>query len=191
MNIYFFGGSFDPTHIAHKLIYKHCITLCDKFIFLPAACSPGKNKPLISSYHRIQMLKLLIDKDDITKVSINDFETKNNDAQSYTVDTIDYLKSTLNKNDSLYMILGFDQYNNLNNWKDYKSILNKINGIICFNRSGESISSNSFLKVINFNHDISSSFVRNEITNKNIKNIKNILDSKIYNYIINNNLYKN
>ena len=191
MNVYFFGGSFDPPHTAHKLIYKHCISLCDKFIFLPAACSPGKNKSVISRSHRIEMLKLLIDKDDITKVSINDFETKNNDAQSYTVDTIDYLKSTLNKNDSLYMILGSDQYNNLNNWKDYKSILNKINGIICFNRIGESISSNSFLKKIEFNHDISSSFIRKEIISNNIKNIKCMLDSKIYNYIINNDLYKN
>ena len=191
MNVYFFGGSFDPPHIAHKLIYKHCIALCDKFIFLPTACSPGKNRPLISSYHRIQMLKLLIDKNDITKVSINDFETKNNDAQSYTVKTLDYLKSILNENDLLYMILGSDQYNNLNNWKDYKSILNKINGIICFNRSGESISSNSFLKKIEFNHNISSSFIKREIISNNIKNIESMLDSKIYNYIINNDLYKN
>ena len=190
MNVYFFGGSFDPPHTAHKLIYKHCISLCDKFIFLPTACSPGKNKSVISRYHRIQMLKLLIDKNDITKVSINDFETKNNDAQSYTVKTLDYLKSILNENDLLYMILGSDQYNNLNNWKDYKSILNKINGIVCFNRGNMSISSNSFLKVINFNHDISSSFVRNEITNKSIKSSKYILGSKIYNYIIDNNLYK-
>ena len=191
MNVYFFGGSFDPPHTAHKLIYKYCITLCDKFIFLPVACSPGKNKPLISSYHRIQMLKLLIDKDDIAKVSINDFETKNNDVQSFTVDTINYLKSILNKNDSLYMILGADQYNNLNKWKDSKTILNKIKGIVCFNRGDISVSDNSFLKKIEFNHDISSSFVRKEIINNNIKSIKNILDNKIYNYIINNNLYKN
>ena len=191
MNIYFFGGSFDPPHIGHKLIYKHCIALCDKFIFLPAACSPGKNKPLISSYHRIQMLKLLIDKDDIAKVSINDFETKNNDAQSFTVDTLNYLKSILNVNDSLYMILGADQYKNLHKWKDYKMILNKIKGIICFERKRGSIPSDSFLKTIDFNHDISSSDIRQEIVSNNIKNIKNMLDSKIYNYITNNNLYKN
>ena len=32
MKIYFFGGSFDPPHKAHKLIYKHCLNLCDKFM---------------------------------------------------------------------------------------------------------------------------------------------------------------
>jgi len=191
MNIYFFGGSFDPPHLAHKLIYKNCVPLCDKFIFFPTACSPGKNKPLCSSYHRIQMLKLLIDKEDVANVSINNFEAKKNDEQSFTVDTLNYLESILNTNDSIYMILGADQYKNFDKWKDYQTILKRIKGIICFNRSGESISSDSFLKQIEFNHNISSSFIRKEIISNNMKNIKSMLDSKIYNYIINNNLYKN
>ena len=61
MNIFFFGGTFDPPHKAHKLIYKYCINLCDKFIFIPTSQSPGKYQPTANTKDRIKMLELLID----------------------------------------------------------------------------------------------------------------------------------
>ena len=67
MNIFFFGGSFDPPHRAHKLIYKNCINLCDKFIFMPSSQTPGKNKPKSSGDLRVEMLNSIIDKEDKNK----------------------------------------------------------------------------------------------------------------------------
>ena len=78
MKIFFFGGTFDPPHKAHKLIYKHCINLCDKFIFFPAKQSPGKKIPKSKDRNRFEMLELLIDKEDFKKVSIDGFELSKN-----------------------------------------------------------------------------------------------------------------
>ena len=88
MNIYFFGGSFDPPHKAHKLIYKHCINLCDKFIFIPTSQSPDKYKPSAKTKDRIKMLELLIDKKDSNKVMIDQFEVDSSKKPNYTIDTI-------------------------------------------------------------------------------------------------------
>lgn len=183
MNIYFFGGSFDPPHKAHKLIYKHCLNLCDKFIFFPARCSPGKLESKIDSQDRLKMLDLLIDKKDKDKVLIDNFELTNNDQESFTIDTIYYLKKKF-KNSSISMIVGYDQYKNLNNWKDYNKILELVN-IICFKR-GKFIPNN--IDLVDFNQNISSSIIRKKIKNNDI--LDDFLNKSVYDYIINNNLYK-
>ena len=186
MKIYFFGGSFDPPHRAHKLIYKYCINLCDKFIFFPSKCSPGKLKSKSDSQDRLKMLNLLIDKKDKSKVIVDTFELINDKNKSFTIDTIHYLKKKF-KNSSINMVIGYDQYKNLNNWKDYNQILELVN-IICFKR-GEFISDNiDLVEFLDFNQDISSSLIRKKISHNDI--LKNFLNKSVYDYIINKNLYK-
>ncbi len=183
MKIYFFGGSFDPPHKAHKLIYKHCLNLCDKFIFFPAKCSPGKLESKTRFQDRLKMLDLLIDKIDKNKVIVDNFELINNNRESFTIDTIYYLKKKF-KNSSISMIVGYDQYKNLNNWKDYNKILELVN-IICFKR-GKFIPNN--IDLIDFDQDISSSIIRKKIKNNDI--LDDFLNKSVYDYIVNNNLYK-
>jgi len=183
MKIYFFGGSFDPPHKAHKLIYKHCLNLCDKFIFFPAKCSPGKLESKTRFQDRLKMLDLLIDKIDKNKVIVDNFELINNNRESFTIDTIYYLKKKF-KNSSISMVVGYDQYQNLNNWKDYNKILELVN-IICFKR-GNIVSDNTDL--IDFNQNISSSIIREKI--KNNHPLDEFLNKSVHNYIINKNLYK-
>ena len=186
MKIYFFGGSFDPPHKAHKLIYKHCLNLCDKFIFFPSKCSPGKLKSKIEFQDRLNMLHLLIDDIDKNKVIVDNFELSNNNSESFTIDTIYYLKKKF-KNSSISMVIGYDQYQNLNNWKDYNKILELVN-IICFKR-GECISDNiDLVEFLDFNQDISSSLIRKKISHNDI--LKDFLNKSVYDYIINKNLYK-
>ena len=60
MKIFFYGGTFDPPHIGHYNIVKHCLNLCEKFIIIPVKQSPLKIvKPEVSDNHRLQMLKIL------------------------------------------------------------------------------------------------------------------------------------
>ena len=186
MKIYFFGGSFDPPHKAHKLIYKHCLSLCDKFIFFPPKLSPGKVEPKANSQDRLKMLDLLIDKEDKSKVIVDNFELLNNNDKSFTIDTIYYLKNKF-KNSSIGMVIGYDQYQNLTNWKDYNKILELVD-IICFKR-GEFISDNiNLVQFFDFNEAIASSTIRKEITNYNMLNKH--LNKPVFDYIMNNNLYK-
>ena len=189
MKIYFFGGSFDPPHKAHKMIYKYCINYCDKFIFIPNRQSPGKAIAHASKQNRIQMLKLLIGTQNISKVSIDDFELNSMDKPNYTIDTILYLQSKF-KGASLNMIIGGDQYNNLIHWKNYNDIIEQVN-IVCFKREGFKKRKSFDATIIDFNYDISSTKIKMKLTNNKPDDIKDYLTDKVYNYIINKDLYRN
>ena len=189
MNVFFFGGTFDPPHKGHKLIYKYCIDLCDKFIFIPTAQSPEKNIPLASAEQRISMLKLLIDHKDFDKVSIDRFEIDSNVTPNYTIDTIMYLKKIF-RNASIHMVVGADQYKNLSNWKDYNKIINEVK-IICFNRNLSELNRQKHINFIDFNYNISSTEIRKEIACGNGNKIKNYLNKEINHLISNHDLYVN
>ena len=108
MNIFFFGGTFDPPHKGHKLIYKHCMKICDKFIFVPTLQSPDKKAPITNKDIRINMLELLIDKEDKKKVLIDNFEINSKSIPNYTIDTINYLQNKFEKA-IIHMVIGGDQ----------------------------------------------------------------------------------
>ena len=189
MKIYFFGGSFDPPHKAHKLIYKYCIDLCDKFLFIPAYHSPGKDNPIATKENRFKMLELLIDKEDYSKVSIDQFEFKSINKPNFTIDTIKYLEEKF-MGASLYMVIGSDQYGNLINWKNYNEVINRVN-IVCFNRKLNTISESFNTNIIDFDYDISSTVIKNKFQHNNIKDLEKELTKDVYDYIIKHKLYRN
>ena len=187
MNIYFFGGSFDPPHRGHFSIIQSCIESTQKLILIPANQSPLKeNVPQVSSYHRVQMLKLLI-KDLDSPIIIDNWETEGVKS-NYTYDTIKYLQEKY-PNSRLSMVIGGDQIENFNKWKNYKEIMDMVQ-LIVFKRpdyklkllEGMEISWMSNLEI-----DISSSIIRRKIA-KGVMPI-NDLNPTIINYIQDNNLY--
>tara|TARA_B110000263_G_C15277224_1_gene496455 strand:+ start:633 stop:1202 length:570 start_codon:yes stop_codon:yes gene_type:complete len=189
MNIFFFGGTFDPPHKAHKLIYKYCIDLCDKFIFIPTAQSPEKQIPLASDEQRINMLELLIDSEDTNKVLIDRFEIDSDKKPNYTINTIIYLKKKFSDS-SIHMVVGRDQYENLSNWKDYNKIIKEVK-IICFNRSFSELNYQKHIDFIDFNCEISSTEIRKKIASGKLNKIKNFLTKEINHLICDNGLYVN
>ena len=89
MNLYFFGGSFDPPHLGHKEIINHFIDQSDILIVCPSYKSPLKHDaPIASFLHRKEMLEMMFP--DNEKLSIIDYEIYN--KIKYTIDTIKYLK---------------------------------------------------------------------------------------------------
>ena len=61
MNLYLFGGTFDPPHIAHKKIIEHFIKKSDLFVLSPTYKSPFKNDfSHLPFLHREKMLKLML-----------------------------------------------------------------------------------------------------------------------------------
>ena len=188
MNIFFFGGTFDPPHKAHKLIYKYCINLCDKFIFIPTSQSPDKYQPSANTKDRIKMLELLIDEKDSNKVMIDQFEVNSSKKPNYTIDTILYLKEKFN-HACLNMVIGEDQYKNLINWKNYNDIIEQVN-IICFKRNLISTKDQN-INFIDFNFDISSTKIKKHIIANELCDIEDFLTSKVYDFIIKKKLYRN
>ena len=187
MNIYFFGGSFDPPHRGHFSIIQSCIKNTKKLVLIPAKQSPLKeNVPQVSSYHRLQMLELLI-KDLDSTVTIDNWETQGVKS-NYTYDTIKYLQEKYPKS-RLSMVIGGDQIENFDKWKNYKKILDMVQ-LIIFKRPNYKLNFLEGMKInwiSNLEIDISSSIIRKKIANGVIP--INDLNPKIINYIQDNNLY--
>ena len=90
MKIIFIGGTFDPPHLGHRAIAEKLLNKCEKLIFFPAKKSPHKfHNPIAKISDRIKMLELLCS--NLSNVEIDRYELIN-DAPSYTINTIKYLK---------------------------------------------------------------------------------------------------
>lgn len=122
MKIGIFGGAFNPVHNGHMNlaeIYYKGLNL-DKLIFIPTAHPPHKSgEALASQQDRLNMLSLAIE-DKPYEVSQIEFQRK---GKSYTYDTLTELKK-LYPNDTLYLIIGADQFLTFDCWYRYKDILN-------------------------------------------------------------------
>ena len=190
MKVFFFGGTFDPPHIGHELIIKKILPMCEKLILFPVNHSPDKNnRPLASNEHRLNMLKILFENN---QIEIDDFDLKAG-KENYTYLTISYLKKKY-INSEISMIIGYDQLENLKNWKKYKTILENVK-IICFNRNNKKGSfDNHMLKgkisyIRDFNIDISSTEIRRQLLKNNLHIIENTMNPILVEYIKENNLY--
>ncbi|MGL4342970.1 MAG: nicotinate-nucleotide adenylyltransferase [Metamycoplasmataceae bacterium] len=119
MKIGIYGGSFNPVTKAHIICAKNAIKELnlDKLIFVPSFINPNKkNKITDNAMHRINMINLVLEE----KMEVSDFELKKGGI-SYTYQSIDYFQKKYNK-DSLYLIIGSDNLEKLNKWKNIEEI---------------------------------------------------------------------
>tara|TARA_B100001250_G_C19520122_1_gene665641 strand:- start:53 stop:436 length:384 start_codon:yes stop_codon:yes gene_type:complete len=125
-------------------------------------------------------------KDLSNKLDIFDYE--NNNSIKYTFETIEFLKKEF-PNHSLNMILGVDQFNMIDSWKNHKYILNNV-GLSVISRPGYNLNmkNNKIKFVTDIELEVSSEYIKDNMAD--IDKIKSMLDQDVLNYIIKNNLYK-
>lgn len=192
-----FGGSFNPVHNAHTSFAKKVIDSqnLDLLYVVPTYSSPHKTgADMASPYDRLNMCKLAFKNMERTYVS--DIEIKRG-GNSFTCDTLSQLKQ-LYPNDDLYFVVGADMYITLQNWKNPEKIFS-LAKIITFPRNNDDYYSlkehSEFLKkmgaeTVILNEPVfmlSATEVRNNI--KDINYSKEHINSDVYDYIVNNNLY--
>ena len=86
MKIGVFGGSFNPIHKRHEEIAKFLLNrYVDKIIFVPTGCKYEYKNNLIDNKYRLDMIKLVTDKN--PNMIVSDYEIK--DYVAYTSDTFD------------------------------------------------------------------------------------------------------
>ncbi len=185
MKLYFYGGSFDPPHLGHKEVINYFSNKGDKFLIIPTHCSPFKTIKPIPYPHRKAMLELMLNDEVLKKVSIEDYELDS--KTPYTVDLVKLIKKKF-PSFEINMIIGCDQLNNIKEWKDYNYIIDNVK-LSVVSRPNFKFSSNvdvdSYVEHISI--DISSSFIRKNITN--IHNMKNKIDQDVIDYVMDNKLY--
>src|SRR5437870_549859 len=135
MRIGLFGGSFNPVHLGHLRAaeeVREALTL-DLVYFIPAAAPPHKPEDgLAAPDHRLQMVRLATKGNRYFMVS--EVELRRS-GPSYTIETVRYFLATMRGQPDLYLMMGTDQFAELETWKECDE-LTRLCSIIVHTRRG-------------------------------------------------------
>lgn len=185
MRIGLFFGSFNPIHIGHMCIANYMLEFTDleEIWFVVSPQNPWKNnQELLAQQERVNMVALALADEQGYKVS--DFE-KDLDKPSYTYQSLKYIQ-TLHPNNSFVLIIGGDNCDAFNAWKNSNKILEMVD-IYAYPRSGDEQAPAPIQLVDAPLIDISSTEIRKWIKEK--RNIPYMVSPQVHNYIKLHNLY--
>jgi nicotinate-nucleotide adenylyltransferase len=183
MKIGLFFGSFNPIHIGHLAIANYIVeyTDIDKLWFVVSPHNPLKQKKnLLNDYQRLEMVNRAIFDDLRFKACDIEFKLP---RPSYTINTLTYLKEKYPDHEFL-LIIGSDNYANLEKWKNYEILLSEYHFII-YPRPDFTIENiyrkGSFTIVDAPLIEISSTFIRKALSEK--RDIRHFLHPEVFKYI--------
>lgn len=180
MKIGILGGSFDPIHEGHMAMaheaYKQ-LNL-DQVWFLPTGRTPLKEREQTNNEHRKNMIERSIQSFKDYKLCTLEMERN---GLSYTIDTVKELRKRY-PSDSFYWIIGNDQLQQFDKWKDAKKIC-ELAQVVSFDRDGKQEKPMFNIQLLTMPMmPVSSSEIRNG-------NKLNYLHRDVLNYIYDNRLY--
>jgi nicotinate-nucleotide adenylyltransferase len=124
-----FGGAFDPIHNAHLAVAR---AAADRFhlhrvLFVPAHRPPHKGGATYAPYEdRVRMVELACAEDPRFEVSRLEEGTE----RSYSIDTIEKVRATLNSDDELFFIIGADAFAELRTWRRWQDVANAVRFLV-------------------------------------------------------------
>ena len=192
MKVGLYFGTFNPIHVGHLIIANHIVenSDLDQLWMVVTPHNPLKKKSgLLADYHRLQMVHLATE--DYDKIIPSDIEFKL-PQPNYTVNTLAHLQEKFPQH-QFSLIMGEDNLKSLKKWKNYEFILNDYQ-LYVYPRISTDEVPEEFLNHPNIHKvnapiiELSSTFIRNSIKEK--KNIKPMLDAKVWEYINHNLFYK-
>ena len=129
-----YGGTFNPPHIAHKMIME--LLAADKeterLLVIPTFVPPHKEYVAqVDDIHRLNMCRLAAK--GIKNAAVSDIELRRG-GKSYTVDTLEQLEKQYG-NSSFAVACGGDMLITLDTWKNYPKLI-KTAKIIALYRQG-------------------------------------------------------
>lgn len=115
------GGTFDPIHYGHLVTAETVYDAfhIEKIIFIPTG-NPAHKHVSLGSNHRLEMTKMAIAENEKFELSTIEIDRE---GHTYTVDTIEELKTTFDDDTVIYFIMGADSIHQLKQWKDAKRLL--------------------------------------------------------------------
>ncbi|EIJ38514.1 nicotinate/nicotinamide nucleotide adenylyltransferase [Galbibacter orientalis DSM 19592] len=191
IGLYF--GTFNPIHVGHLAIANHMVEFSDldEVWLVVTPHNPLKKKStLLDNHHRLELVYRATEGYDKLKPSDIEFGLP---QPNYTVNTLVYLKEKYPDN-YFALIMGEDNLLNFHKWKNHDIILAE-NDIYVYPRVKKNENTqNSFEAHPNVKKveapimEISSTFIRKAIAAQ--KNIKPLLNNKVWEYIDLMNFYK-
>ncbi len=191
MIVGFFGGTFNPPHMAHLVaaesVRDHL--KLEKVIFVPTSIPPHKlNENIIPAQHRLEMLRLATADNPLFEVC--EIELRR-EGPSYTIDTILELKKKF-PDYSIHLILGIDLLIDFDTWREPDRILQECK-VVAMNRPGfdlAMVDKDLLLRVEVVNVpsvDISSTSIRRRVMSG--RSIKYLVPPAVERYIYSNSIY--
>ena len=184
-----FGGSFNPVHNGHIMLAQYLAqhSHLDEVWLTLSPQNPLKiSNSLLDDNHRLAMLKLAIENQPQLKVCDIELEMP---RPSYTINTLDEL-SRRYPNYKFNVVIGGDNWNIIDRWKDYQRIINEY-GVVIYPRPGYELSQTDKHNVVVVNAplaDISSTQIREAIAKYD--EVGHLLPQGVAEYINKHNLYK-
>jgi nicotinate-nucleotide adenylyltransferase len=124
-----FGGTFDPIHNAHLQIATEAVSKfqLDRVLFVPAANPPHKQASQMTPFeHRFRMVELACEGRAIFEPS----RLEEGEGTSYSIDTVERLKPSLNPGDSLYFLIGSDAFDEIDTWHRWQDLVRAVEFIV-------------------------------------------------------------
>jgi nicotinate-nucleotide adenylyltransferase len=124
MRVGLYGGSFNPIHFGHLRAAEEDreVLNLDLLYFIPAASPPHKQEgDLATAEQRLSMVRLATKGN--RHFMVSDAEIRR-PGRSYTIDTVRHFKETMRAPAELHLIMGTDQFNELDTWKDSDELVN-------------------------------------------------------------------
>jgi nicotinate-nucleotide adenylyltransferase len=115
------GGSFDPVHIGHLQLARDALAqlALAEVRFLPAG-HPWQKGEVTDATHRAQMVLAAIRDEERFVLDMREIERP---GPTYTIETLRELRATLGEDVSLVLIMGSDQFERLDTWRDWTHLL--------------------------------------------------------------------
>ncbi|MDR2824300.1 MAG: nicotinate-nucleotide adenylyltransferase [Prevotellaceae bacterium] len=194
-NVVLYFGSFNPVHNGHFGLVNYLIdnNLTRELWFVVSPRNPLKLQAgLIDENLRIEMVRLAIGENLLLQASDIEFFMP---KPSYTVDTLQVLQTKF-PNTDFSLLTGSDNALVFNKWKDYKTILKRVEVLVYPRESYD------FQKVAHVFpqmklladapvFEISSTQIRDELARGKTALARKWLQPKILDFILKNNLYCN
>jgi nicotinate-nucleotide adenylyltransferase len=116
------GGTFDPIHIGHLRAAMEVAEVLhlDELKLIPSARPPHRDAPEVSAQDRLAMVRLAAQ--GVEPLSVDDRELLR-DSPSWTIDTLQSLRSELAADDQLFLLLGWDAFCGLPGWQRWEELL--------------------------------------------------------------------
>jgi len=155
MKTVLFGGSFDPPHLGHIEIVKKAFEKLDidELIIMPNYLNPLKHTFSAPPDIRLKWLKTVFQ--NFKNVKVSDFEILKK-RPVYSIETIEHFKPD-------YFIIGSDNLNTLNKWKNIENLLKKTEFVVAKRGAVDKnlLSKYNIKKVLDLNIPVSSTEIRN------------------------------